>query len=72
MSDLTFTAIVRKDGKRYASLCPELDVASCGDTIAEALEELRKAIRLYLKVAKSRPRVRKTEAVFVTQLKLAS
>ncbi len=44
----SFTCIVKKDGNQYASLCIELDVASCGRTKKEALEGLRRAIETYL------------------------
>ena len=30
------TAIVEREGDRYVSLCPEVDVASQGDTVTEA------------------------------------
>ncbi|MBL9092077.1 MAG: type II toxin-antitoxin system HicB family antitoxin, partial [Planctomycetaceae bacterium] len=36
MTTRTFTAIVQREGDGYVSLCPELDVASQGDTIEEA------------------------------------
>ena len=39
---------VRKEGNQYASWCPELDVASCGDTIEEACDNLDDALDLYL------------------------
>ncbi len=35
----------------YVSKCVELEVASCGDTPKEALENIREAIDLYLKNA---------------------
>ena len=36
----------------YVSKCVELEVASCGDTPKEALENIREAIDLYLKNAR--------------------
>jgi predicted RNase H-like HicB family nuclease len=42
------TCLIKKDGNQYASLCIELDVASCGKTKAEALEGLRNAIETYI------------------------
>jgi predicted RNase H-like HicB family nuclease len=35
----------------YVSKCVELEVASCGDTPKEALENIREAIDIYLKNA---------------------
>jgi predicted RNase H-like HicB family nuclease len=33
-----FAAIIEREGDGYVSLCPELDIASQGDTIEEARE----------------------------------
>ncbi len=46
-----FTAIIERDGDGYVSLCPELDVASQGDTVQEARDNLVEAVALLLKVA---------------------
>ena len=43
-----FSSIVHKEGKWYVSLCPELDVASQGRTIEEAVKNLQEAVELYL------------------------
>ncbi|WP_179944076.1 type II toxin-antitoxin system HicB family antitoxin [Geoglobus ahangari] len=48
----TLTALVRREGYQYVSKCPELEVASCGDTIEEALENLKEAVELYIENAK--------------------
>ena len=37
-----------KEGNMYVSYCPELDVASCGETVEEAKKNLKEAIELYL------------------------
>ena len=42
------TCIVKKEGNQYASLCLELDVASCGNTKSEAVESLKDAIETYV------------------------
>jgi|SRR5690554_230346 predicted RNase H-like HicB family nuclease len=39
-------------GGVYVSHCQELEVASCGDTPGEALENIREAIELYLENAR--------------------
>ncbi len=41
-----FTAIIEKEDDMYVSLCPELDVASQGDTVEEAEANLQEAIEL--------------------------
>ncbi len=45
---VTLTLEVRKERKLFASRCPELGVASCGDTLDEAVENLRDATFEYL------------------------
>ena len=42
------TEVVEKEGDQYVSICPELGTASCGDSIEEALANLREAVELYL------------------------
>ena len=44
----SFTCRVRREGNQYASLCVELDIASCGHTKKEAIEGLKNAIEAYL------------------------
>jgi predicted RNase H-like HicB family nuclease len=46
-----FTAILEKEGDQYVALCPELDVASQGATIEEALANLKEAAELFLECA---------------------
>ena len=43
-----FTCLIKKEGNQYASLCVELDIASCGKNKKEALEGLRDAAEAYL------------------------
>ena len=40
--------VVTKEGKQYSSWCPELDIASCGDSPEEAVKNLGDALELYL------------------------
>ena len=40
--------VVTKEGEHYCSWCPQLDIASCGDSFEEAAEGLRDALELYL------------------------
>jgi len=44
----SFTCLVKKEGNQYASLCVELDIASCGKTKEEAVEGLKNGIETYL------------------------
>jgi predicted RNase H-like HicB family nuclease len=43
-----FSAIVEKEGTLYVALCPELDVASQGKSVEDALKNLKEAVKLYL------------------------
>jgi len=45
------TAIIEREGDGYVSLCPELDIASQGDTIEEARINLREALELFFETA---------------------
>ena len=47
----TFTGILLKEAEGYSSLCPELDVASFGDTPQEAKDMLLEAATLHLEGA---------------------
>jgi len=42
------TCFMKREGNQYASLCVELDVASCGKTKKDALDGLKRAIETYL------------------------
>ena len=45
------TAIIEREEDGYVSLCPELDIASQGDTIEEARENLSEALELFFESA---------------------
>ena len=49
---MKFAAIVWKEGNQWVSLCPELGVASQGDTPEQAVEMLKEAVELYIESAK--------------------
>lgn len=42
------SAIINKEDDLYVSWCPELDLASQGKSIEEALANLKEAVELYL------------------------
>lgn len=44
----TFTAVVHKEKNLYVAECPEVGTASQGETIEEAVNNLREATELYL------------------------
>jgi predicted RNase H-like HicB family nuclease len=45
------TAIIEREGGGYVALCPELDVASQGDTIELARQNLQEAVELFVENA---------------------
>lgn len=45
---MDFTAIIKKGEKQFVALCPEVDVASQGYTIEEALANLKETVELYI------------------------
>jgi predicted RNase H-like HicB family nuclease len=54
MKAYDYTAVVWKETVGYVSKCPELGVASCGDSFEEAVSNLREAVDLYLENAHHR------------------
>lgn len=45
------TSLIEKQGKYFVALCPELDIASQGNTRASALRNMREAVRLFRETA---------------------
>jgi predicted RNase H-like HicB family nuclease len=67
-----FTAIVEREGNGYIALCPELDIASQGDSVEEAKHNLTEAIELFFEVADpSEIQKRLHTEIFVTRLEVA-
>jgi predicted RNase H-like HicB family nuclease len=66
------TAIIEREGDGYVALCPEVDVASQGDTVAEARANLTEALELFFESA-SPPEVRERlrSEVYVTHVEIA-
>lgn len=47
----TLTAAMRRVNDGFVALCPELDIASQGDSIEEARANLKEAVELFLESA---------------------
>lgn len=47
----TLTATIWREDDGFVSLCPELDIASQGDTIEEARANLKEAVELFFETA---------------------
>ena len=43
-----FSSVITKEENLFVANCPELDIASQGETIEDALNNLKEAIELYL------------------------
>ncbi len=51
MATQTFTAVLQREGDGYTAICPELDVASQGNTVEQARANLSEAVELLLEAA---------------------
>lgn len=51
MQQIKFDGIIFKEGETFIAYSPKLDVSSCGNTIDEARENLKIAVRLFLEEA---------------------
>ena len=66
------TAIIEREGDGYVALCPEVDVASQGDTVNEARSNLKEALELFFETASAEEiRKRLHQEVYVTQVEVA-
>lgn len=67
-----FTAIIEKEGDLYVSLCPELDIASQGETVEEAKANLTEALELFFETASQTEIAERIYGeVFITRLEVA-
>ena len=66
------TAIIEKEGDGFVSLCPELDIASHGESIGEARDNLKEALDLFFETASSNEiNKRFHKEVYITQVEVA-
>jgi predicted RNase H-like HicB family nuclease len=72
MKTLNLTAFLEREGDGFVSLCPELDVASQGRTVEEALANLKEAVELFLEcAAPEEVQQRYKSELFVTRFEAA-
>jgi len=72
MKTMNLTALLERENEGFVSLCPELDVASQGQTVEEALANLKEAVELFLECAPAEELVRRYRGeVFVTRFEAA-
>jgi predicted RNase H-like HicB family nuclease len=64
-----FTAIIEKEGEQFFALCPELDIASQGETVEKARYNLLEALQLFFESASDKEILeRVNNEVFITRL----
>ncbi|MGH9428412.1 MAG: type II toxin-antitoxin system HicB family antitoxin [Terriglobia bacterium] len=64
-----FTAVIEREGEQYVALCPELDIASQGETVEDARLNLKKALELFFETASAQEiQDRLHDERFVTRL----
>jgi predicted RNase H-like HicB family nuclease len=68
-----FTAMIYRENGGYVALCPELDVASQGDSVEQAAANLREAVELFIESADPTEIVeRMRQEMYVTALEVAA
>ena len=66
------TAILERDGDGYVALCPEVDIASQGDSVTRARSNLEEALTLFFETAPAEEVERRTRSGFyVTHVEVA-
>ena len=66
------TAIIEREGNGYVALCPEVDIASQGDTVDEARNNLKEALELFFETASpAEVQQRLHDEVYITRLEVA-
>ena len=67
------TAIVEREGDGYVALCPELDIASQGENVAAARDNLVEALGLFFETAPAEEIDRRLSGeVHVTRIEVAA
>ncbi len=66
------TAIIEKEGDGFVALCPEVDVASQGNTVDEARNNLKEALELFFETASPEEvSGRLREEIYITHVDIA-
>ncbi len=72
MVNQRLTAVIQRESRGFVALCPELDIASQGDSIESARENLREALELFFECASpDEIQQRWSEEVFVTHVEVS-
>lgn len=66
------TAIIEKEEDGFVALCPEVDVASQGESVAEARDNLKEALELFFETASQEEiNSRLHNEVYITHVEVA-
>jgi predicted RNase H-like HicB family nuclease len=66
------TAIIEKEGTGYVALCPELDIASQGESVSDAKDNLKEALELFFEYASPEEiEGRFHSEMYITQMEVA-
>ena len=66
-------AIIEREGDGYVALCPQLDIASQGETVTEVRDNLTEALTLFFETAEESEVERRLHGeVYVTQVEVAA
>jgi len=69
---MRLTAVIEREENGYVSLCPELDIASQGDSVEQARDNLKEAIEVFFECASSEEIKRRLHGeVFITQVEVS-
>ena len=68
----SFTAIIEREDDGYVATCPDLEIASQGETVSEARANLSEAIELFLETASATEIKRRLGSeIYITQIEVA-
>ena len=68
----TLTAVLIREDDGFVALCPEIDVASQGDSVEEAKANLREAVELFFECASEvEVRERLTSEAYVSSMEVS-
>ncbi len=66
------TAIIEREGDGYVALCPQVDIASQGDSVDTARANLKEALDLFFETASGKEiEERLHDEVYVTHVEVA-
>ncbi len=66
------TCIIERENNGFVSLCPQVDIASQGDSVEEARKNLVEAIELFFEMASPQELLARVYSeIYVTQIEVA-